>query len=140
VGAHWLISNRPTSVEPVNDKCRTTGESHKALPMAIELLASAVNILITPSGMPARDASSAKAKADKGVCSAGLIMIEQPAARAGDTFRVIIALGKFHGVIAAQTPIGCLSTIRRLSSQVEVGIAPFTRFASSANHSIKDDP
>jgi hypothetical protein len=29
---------------------------------------------------------------------------------------VIIAAGKFHGVIAAVTPIGCLITIRRLSA------------------------
>jgi len=38
----------------------------------------------------------------------------QPAASAGATLRVIIASGKFHGVIAAQTPIGCLTTSRRL--------------------------
>ncbi|MNT98075.1 hypothetical protein D3C72_2405730 [compost metagenome] len=37
----------------------------------------------------------------------------QPAARAGPALRVIIALGKFHGVIAATTPIGCLITTRR---------------------------
>jgi hypothetical protein len=29
--------------------------------------------------------------------------------------RVIIAIGKFHGVIAATTPIGCLMTTMRLS-------------------------
>ena len=66
--------------------------------------------------------------------------MEQPAASAGDTFLVIMALGKFQGVIATHTPIGCLRTIRRLSSQVELGMAPVTRFASSANHSIKEDP
>ena len=32
----------------------------------------------------------------------------QPAASAGPTLRVIIAAGKFHGVIAATTPTGCL--------------------------------
>ena len=60
--------------------------------------------------MPARCASSATASADNGVASAGLITTVQPAARAGATLRVIIAIGKFHGVIAAQTPIGCLMT------------------------------
>jgi hypothetical protein len=30
--------------------------------------------------------------------------------------RVIIAFGKFHGVIAAVTPMGCFSTTIRLSS------------------------
>jgi ATP-dependent helicase YprA (DUF1998 family) len=39
----------------------------------------------------------------------------QPAAIAGAALRVIIAIGKFHGVIAAHTPIGCLMTIWRRS-------------------------
>ncbi|MCY1178459.1 hypothetical protein D9M73_188070 [compost metagenome] len=40
----------------------------------------------------------------------------QPAARAAAALRVIIAEGKFHGVMAAVTPMGCLITIRRLSA------------------------
>ena len=71
--------------------------------------------------MPARSASSASASADSGVCSAGLTTTVQPAASAGATLRVIIAIGKFHGVIAAQTPTGCLSTRKRLPASV-VGI------------------
>ncbi len=39
----------------------------------------------------------------------------QPAASAGATFRVIIAAGKFHGVMAAQTPTGSWDTTIRLS-------------------------
>jgi hypothetical protein len=39
----------------------------------------------------------------------------QPAASAGPALRVIIAAGKFHGVIAATTPIGWRNTTRRLS-------------------------
>jgi hypothetical protein len=39
----------------------------------------------------------------------------QPAASAGPALRVIIAAGKFHGVIAATTPIGWRSTRIRLS-------------------------
>jgi hypothetical protein len=35
----------------------------------------------------------------------------QPAAIAGAALRGIIAIGKFQGVIAAQTPIGCRMTI-----------------------------
>ena len=90
--------------------------------------------------MPAWRLSSAKAKADKGVCSAGLITIVQPAAKAGAILRVIIAIGKFHGVMAAHTPIGCLSTSMRLSLQVLAGMLPATRLASSANHSKKLAP
>ena len=45
---------------------------------------------------------------------AGLTTMVQPAASAGPTLRVIMALGKFQGVIAAHTPTGCLITrIRR---------------------------
>ncbi|MCY1443134.1 hypothetical protein D9M71_595340 [compost metagenome] len=47
---------------------------------------------------------------------AGLITMLQPAASAGAALRVIIAAGKFHGVIAAQTPMPCLITSRRLSA------------------------
>lgn len=34
---------------------------------------------------------------------------EQPAANAGAIFRVIMAAGKFHGVMIPHTPTGCLS-------------------------------
>ena len=40
-----------------------------------------------------------------------MMMTGQPAAKAGATLRVIMASGKFHGVIAAHPPIGCLITI-----------------------------
>jgi hypothetical protein len=42
--------------------------------------------------------------------------IGHPAAIAGAALRVIIAAGKFHGVIAATTPTGDRSTMRRLSA------------------------
>ncbi len=98
---------RPTSVEPVNDRWRTASLSHSALPTSTECAPSAVTTLSTPAGMPARCASSASASADSGVCSAGLMTTGQPAASAGATLRVIIAIGKFHGVMAAHTPTGC---------------------------------
>lgn len=40
----------------------------------------------------------------------------QPAANAGPALRVIIAEGKFHGVMAATTPTGWRSTRIRLSA------------------------
>lgn len=80
------------------------------------------------------------ASADSGVCSAGLMTIVQPAANAGATLRVIIASGKFHGVMDAHTPTGCLSTTMRLSRQVLAMTSPETRLASSANHSMNDAP
>jgi hypothetical protein len=75
--------------------------------------------LKTPAGTPARCASSARASADSGVCEAGLTTIVQPAASAGATLRVIIAAGKFQGVIAAQTPTGSFLTRRLLSPHGE---------------------
>ncbi|MNZ26189.1 hypothetical protein D3C78_433730 [compost metagenome] len=110
--AHSAISWRPISVEPVNDSLRTIGLPVSSLPMSPAL---PVTTLSTPAGIPARVASSTRARAEYGVCEAGLSTMVQPAARAGPALRVIIAAGKFHGVMAAVTPIGCLITIRRLS-------------------------
>jgi len=65
--------------------------------------------------MPAFAAKCASAKAVSGVSSLGRATTVQPAAKAGATFRVIIAKGKFHGVIAPTTPMGCLITTILLS-------------------------
>ena len=78
----------------------------------------------TPAGMPARSASSASASAESGVSPAGLQTKAQPAASAGPALRVIIALGKFHGVIAATTPSGCLITTMREVGQGEGIVSP----------------
>ncbi|SGP04351.1 Uncharacterised protein [Mycobacterium tuberculosis] len=59
-----------------------------------------------------------------GVCSAGLATIVQPAASAGATLRVIIAAGKFQGVIAAVTPTGCRNTQIRLSGELAGMVSP----------------
>ena len=69
----------------------------------------------TPFGMPARSARTPMTKAESGVSAAGRATKEQPAANAGAALRVIIAFGKFHGVIDAATPIGCFRTMMRLS-------------------------
>ena len=53
------------------------------------------------------------ANAESGVSLAGLQTKAQPAASAGPALRVIMALGKFHGVMAATTPTGCLMTTMR---------------------------
>ena len=106
-------------------------------PIAFE---SPVSTLSTPFGMPARSASSHSASAEYGVCEAGLITIVHPAASAGPALRVIIALGKFHGVTAAHTPIGCLMTTRRLSAWCCGMTSPYMRLPSSPNHSMNDAP
>ena len=78
-------------------------------------VADPVMTLNTPGGTPARSASSASASAENGVCDAGFSTTVQPAAIAGPALRVIIASGKFHGVMQATTPIGSLMTTMRLS-------------------------
>ena len=70
----------------------------------------------TPAGTPASSANTAKAIAHSGVCSAGFIIMLQPAANAGAAFLVIIAMGKFQGVIATVTPMGCFKTSKRRSA------------------------
>src|SRR5947208_13870760 len=104
----------PASVEPVKPTKRTAGCSHNALPIADEL---PVRILNTPFGTPAFSASATSASAVSGVSLAGLSTTVQPAASAGETLRVIIEHGKFHGVMAPQTPIGCLIASSRASGR-----------------------
>ena len=133
VAAHWASSNLPTGVEPVKDSLRTTGLLVSSPPISPEL---PTTTLSTPAGIPARSASSARARAESGVSLAGLITMLQPAARAGAAFRVIIAFGKFQGVIAAQTPTGCLMHTIRLSGPGDGMTSPSIRLACSANHSM----
>src|SRR6056297_2069084 len=104
---------RPTWVEPVKVSLRTIGFSQNSLPVSEAF--DDVTTEKTPLGMPARSAKTPKAVADSGVSSAGRATNAQPAAKAGAALRVIIALGKFHGVIDAATPMGCLITVIRLS-------------------------
>src|SRR5690606_2104126 len=96
----------PTSVEPVNENFRTSGLSHMTLPIAAA--SWPVTTLKTPAGTPAFSASSASASAVSGVCDGGFTTKVQPAASAGAALRVIMARGKFQGVIAAATPTACL--------------------------------
>ena len=75
---------------------------------------SPLTTLNTPAGKPAASASAARASAVSGVASAGFTTTVQPAASAGATLRVIMASGKFHGVMAAQTPTACLIVSSRV--------------------------
>ena len=62
---------------------------------------------------PASSIARRTSAAVRGVALAGLTMLVQPAAIAGPSLRVIIAAGKFQGVIAAVTPTGWRSTSTR---------------------------
>ena len=97
-------------MEPVKENFFTVSLAVSSAPMARELPVITLN---TPGGTPARCASSPRASADSGVAEAGRTTKVQPAARAGAALRVIMAQGKFHGVMAAQTPTGWRSTRMR---------------------------
>lgn len=98
LSAACLRSAEPTGVEPVNVSLRRRGS---AMIGSDSPLASLDGItLSTPSGSPARRNSSTRNRVVSGVRSAGFATTVQPAARAGPIFRVAIASGKFHGVIA----------------------------------------
>ena len=108
---------------------RTSGFEVSSPPI---FTASPVTTLSTPAGIPACTASSAKASAQSGVSGAGFTTTVQPAARAGEILRVIMASGKFHGVMAPTTPTGCFSTSTRPLFFGVGMISPRMRFASSA--------
>ena len=65
-----------------------------------------VTTLSTPGGRPASARISVIANDDSGVNAAGLSTMVQPAASAGPTLRVAIAIGKFQGVISTHGPTG----------------------------------
>ena len=97
----------------------------------------AVTMLTTPAGMPARTESSAIAAAVKGVSPGDFATTVQPAARAGPIFRVIIAAGKFQGVMRPQTPTGSLMVKTLFPTTLAGIVSPYARGASSLNHSKK---
>ena len=66
---------------------------------------------------------------------AGFTTAVQPAASAGPSLRASIEDGKFHGVMAATTPIGWRVVISLRPAQGEAIISPCARRASSANQS-----
>ena len=113
VGAHCCINNLPTGVEPVKVSLRTVGLLVISAPIGRDWPVTTLN---TPAGTPASSASTARARAEKGVSEAGRATKPQPAASAGPHLRVIMADGKFQGVIAATTPIGSLVTTTRASA------------------------
>jgi hypothetical protein len=110
--AAWPSSTRPTSVEPVKDSLRSRGS---AITGAVSRPEEEVGTtLSTPVGRSRASSSSRTSSAKNAVVSgvrlAGLITTGQPAASAGATLRVIIAIGKFHGVISSAGPTGARST------------------------------
>ena len=80
--------------------------------------------LTTPAGTPASSMQRTTSSAVSGVAEAGLTIIVQPAASAGPSLRVIIAAGKFQGVMAAVTPTGWRSTSTRFCGFMGGSVMP----------------
>mmetsp|Transcript_20254 Transcript_20254/g.68619 ORF Transcript_20254/g.68619 Transcript_20254/m.68619 type:complete len:320 (-) Transcript_20254:218-1177(-) len=137
VCAHFEYNIFPTAVDPVNDKARTVVEAHSASPTWATWSLDAVTTLTTPGGKQSC-ARAARASAVSGVSSAGLMTTAQPAAKAGAILRVIIAAGKFQGVMHAATPTGDRSVSSCRSRPVPIFTEPWMRTASSAYHSTND--
>src|SRR5690606_40161712 len=120
------------------DIFRIRGWVLSSLPMPP--LSVPVTTLNTPAGIPARSASTASASAVSGVCEAGRNTTVQPAAKAGATLRVIMAKGKFQGVMAATTPMPWRMVTIRFDAFGEGMVSPYARLASSAYQETNDAP
>ena len=114
-----------------------TGFVDKTFPI---ISGSPLTMLKTPGGKPASSESEPNSRAVIGVNSDGFKITVHPAATAEDTFLVTIAKGKFHGVIAATTPIGFLMVKSFLPDSGDSKISLLILRACSADHSMKDAP
>ena len=122
---------RPTSVDPVNESFRVRGSCNSGRTSAPGL--EVVTRLSTPAGRPASSRTRASSSIERGVCSAGFTTIVQPAAIAGATLRVPIAMGKFQGVTSTHGPTGWCMTTRRPAPDGATVQLPSMRTASSEN-------
>lgn len=86
---------------------------------------------------PASIANFVRARQLWGVSFGGLITTAHPAASAGATFRVIMAAGKFQGVMMPQTPIGCFKVITVVCGLDDGIESPYDLEASAANQAMK---
>jgi len=103
VPAASFASILPTLVEPVKLILRTRGFVANSVAAARSLVGQTWSVF---DGSPAWIASFVRARQVNGVSDGGLITTVQPAASAGAILRVIMAAGKFHGVMIAQVPTG----------------------------------
>jgi hypothetical protein len=109
--AEASISPRPTPVEPVKESLRRRGSSIRGAVVGPDF--EVVMMLTTPPGRPHSSRIWPRASIESGVCCAGLMTLVQPAAIAGPSFRVPIAIGKFQGVIIRLGPTGWRIVITR---------------------------
>src|SRR5580704_48551 len=120
---------RPTADDPVNEMARTSACSVIGAPASGPYPAT---MLMTPLGRPASVSARTRLKVESGVSCAGLITQVLPQTIAGNSFHDEIAMGKFHGVIMPQTPIGCLTAMANLLGNSDGTVGPNRRRPSPA--------
>src|SRR6476661_442284 len=120
---------RPTAVEPVSEIARTSGCSISGPPTAGP---NPLTMLITPLGTPASDSVRTRLYVESGVSCAGLITQVLPHTIAGRSFHDGIAIGKFHGVIMPQTPMGVRTAMANLLGSSDGVVGPNMRRPSPA--------
>src|SRR4029453_15406500 len=106
----------PTSFEPVKLRALMWGLSTRAGPICEP---RPTTRLRTPGGSPALSSTSVRCQAVSGVSSAGLKTTVLPKTRAGATFHVGIATGKFQGVMRATGPTGTRSAYRNVPGDTD---------------------
>jgi hypothetical protein len=102
---------RPVSVDPVKEIASTPSCSTIAAPT---LLPAPITTLTTPAGIPALSRASIRRSPVRAASSASFSTTVLPKTRAGASFHVGIAAGKFQGVMIPITPTG----LRRVNNQV----------------------
>ena len=127
--AQSVATNLPTSLEPVKETsfislCNISG-SPTSVPVP-------VTIFKTPFGSPASSKSFTKFTAESGVSEAGLKITVFPVTNAGAIFHDGIAIGKFHGVIAATIPTGIRTDMQNLFGSSEGVVSPNNLLPSPA--------
>src|SRR3989304_10234054 len=120
-GAQVSETVLPTAVEPVKETNFTSGCFIRGIPTPAP---EPNRILTTPLGIPASSQALIKFKAESGVSAAGLNTTVLPQIKAGISFQDGMAMGKFQGVIKAQTPMGWRTDMANLLGNSAGGVWP----------------
>ncbi len=123
-GAQASLIARPTDVEPVNETTFTRGSFRSGFPT---FEPEPVTTLKTPGGRPASSSAFAKFTTESGVSVAGLMTTVLPQTSAAVVFHAGIAIGKFQGVMNAQTPMGERTDIANLFGSSDGVVWPCRR-------------
>ena len=117
VSAPQAMIRLPTAVDPVNVTMSTRGSVVSTSPTR---WSDGVTMFTTPAGMSVSSTISFPSIVPiQGVSGAGLSTTVLPAASAGPSLAMFRYSGKFHGVMAATTPIGSRRMSRRCQPPID---------------------